>query len=134
MRQFENKASISIESSVDIVVARHRGRALANQLGFSPGGVTLIATLVSELARHVVECAGRGEILMTNAGAGGRSGIELISLNRGRDEAQEPSLVERQIAVDFERRLSAIRSVVDEFRVVTATSCNTAISLIKWKC
>ncbi|MGH8198251.1 MAG: ATP-binding protein [Steroidobacteraceae bacterium] len=51
--------------------ARQKGRALAGELGFSTAQATLIAAVISELARNIIEYAGRGEIVLRPDGAAG---------------------------------------------------------------
>ena len=47
----ENESHVAINSAVDIVTARQKGRALAQKLGFDGSDLTLIATAISEVAR-----------------------------------------------------------------------------------
>ena len=62
---------VPINSATDLVNARQRGRALAHELGFSPGQAALIASAISELARNIVTYAGRGEIVLWREGDSG---------------------------------------------------------------
>src|SRR5438477_4733020 len=83
----------SINSAVDIVTARQRGRSLALELGFNGADVTLIAAAISEVARNIVDHAKKGEIVMTTIGhpSNGRCGIQIIARDDGpgiRDVAQ----------------------------------------------
>jgi serine/threonine-protein kinase RsbT len=59
---------VTIASTEDVVLARQRGRALANELGFSASEATLIAAAISELARNIVKYAGNGEVLLRRNG------------------------------------------------------------------
>ncbi|MEE3326107.1 MAG: ATP-binding protein [Myxococcota bacterium] len=54
------ESQIPIESSVDVVLARREGRALAKELGFGSADQTRLATAISELTRNVVQYAGSG--------------------------------------------------------------------------
>ncbi|MEE2897098.1 MAG: ATP-binding protein [Gemmatimonadota bacterium] len=51
---------IQISSSVDVVMARRDGRAMARELGFGSADQTRVATAISELTRNVVQYAGAG--------------------------------------------------------------------------
>lgn len=62
---------VPIQSAKDLVDARQKGRALAGELGFSTAQATLIAAVISELARNIIEYAGRGEIVLRPDGAAG---------------------------------------------------------------
>src|SRR6188768_2345416 len=83
----------AINSAVDIVTARQRGRTLALELGFNGADVTLIAAAISEVARNIVDHAKKGEIVMSSVAAvnGGKRGIQIIARDQGpgiRDVAQ----------------------------------------------
>jgi anti-sigma regulatory factor (Ser/Thr protein kinase) len=43
-------------------------------VGFSATELTVLATAISEIARNIVRFAGRGEILVSLVGEGGREG------------------------------------------------------------
>ena len=53
---------VPVQSDLDIIAARHQGRALAARLGFSSCEATIVATAISELARNIVIYADHGEI------------------------------------------------------------------------
>ena len=57
-----DETRVPITSAADIVTARQKGRALAQELGFVGGDVTLITAAISEVSRNIVEHAMRGEI------------------------------------------------------------------------
>lgn len=71
---------VPIESASDLVKARQEGRNLANQLGFSPGQATLIASVISELARNIVTYAGRGRIVLAGDG---NSAVQILARDEG---------------------------------------------------
>ena len=74
---------VGIGSAADIVAALQEGRALASQLGFSPTDLTVIATAISEVARNILEHAGRGEIRLSRCQANGRSGVCVVASDLG---------------------------------------------------
>src|SRR6266850_1856711 len=55
---------VAILSEADIVTARQQGRTLAARLGFSLTEATLVATVISELARNILLYAGSGTIVL----------------------------------------------------------------------
>jgi serine/threonine-protein kinase RsbT len=63
----EREIRVPVASEQDLVKARQRGRALANEMGFSAGDATLIAAAISELARNIVTYAGSGMITLSGA-------------------------------------------------------------------
>src|SRR2546428_562874 len=74
---------IAIRSDADLVAARQQGRALARDLRFSGAELTLIATAISEVARNILEYAGRGEIVLEIVRSGSRRGIRVVARDRG---------------------------------------------------
>lgn len=71
MPDTDSVVHVPITSARDLVDARQKGRALAGALGFSTAQATLIAAVISELARNIVEYAGRGEIILHPDGDAG---------------------------------------------------------------
>ena len=57
-----NEAVIPINTDIDVVAARQKGRELATVLGFVSTDSTLLATAISELARNIIRYANNGEI------------------------------------------------------------------------
>ena len=56
---------IAIHSHPDIITARERGRALAAQFGCNGTNLTLISTVISEVARKVAENPLPGEMTIS---------------------------------------------------------------------
>src|ERR1043165_7061141 len=79
----ESETRVPINSATDIVIARQKGRAMATALGFSAADLTLIATAISEVARNIVDHAKRGEIIISGAQHGNRSGIAITAQDEG---------------------------------------------------
>jgi len=52
---------VPIKEEADILIARRTAREVSRDLGFGLADQTCLATAVSELARNVVQYAGRGE-------------------------------------------------------------------------
>src|SRR5258706_14138086 len=79
----KNETRIEIISDQDIVAARQKGRALAQQLGFSNSNLTLIATAISELARNILLYAKTGEMTLGVLQDNGREGIVVVARDSG---------------------------------------------------
>ena len=62
---FNSETRVPIESEMDIVTARQKGRSMALELGFDNGQATAIAAAISEVSRNIVEYAKSGEIMIT---------------------------------------------------------------------
>jgi len=78
-----DESLVPIGSAADIVTARQQGRALASRLGFSASELTIIATAISEVARNIVEYAGRGEIRLRVLQQGHQLGLSVVALDSG---------------------------------------------------
>ena len=126
-----------INSAVDIVTARQRGRALALELGFNGADVTLIAAAISEVARNIVDHAKCGEILMSslNGQVNGRRGIQIIARDQGpgiRDVAQAMQYgysTRKGLGVG----LPGAKWLMDEFDISSEVGRGTTITMRKWR-
>lgn len=78
-----SEAVIPINSDIDVVAARQKGRELAVELGFVSTDSTLLATAISELARNIVRYAKHGEILIASVQSGERVGITVVARDKG---------------------------------------------------
>ena len=77
-----NKTSvikIPIYADIDIIASRQRGRELAEAAGFSDTDVTLIATVISEVARKIVEQPLPGEMTISITREAGSLSIVLVA-------------------------------------------------------
>lgn len=63
--------------------ARRSAASFAADLGFDATAQGQVSIVASELAKNLVKHAGRGDILLRALGNGGRSGLELLSLDKG---------------------------------------------------
>jgi serine/threonine-protein kinase RsbT len=112
---------VPIESASDLVKARQEGRALANQLGFSPGQATLIASVISELARNIVTYAHRGQIVLVTDG---NSTVQI----RARDDG--PGIPDVTAALEpgystssgLGLGLPGVRRIADDFDITSGPS------------
>lgn len=132
----ENQTAIN--SAIDIVTARQRGRTLALELGFNGADVTLIAAAISEVARNIVDHAKKGEIVMSPLGNpvnGGKRGIQIIARDEGpgiRDVAQAMQYgysTRKGLGVG----LPGAKWLMDEFDIASEVGRGTTITMKKWR-
>jgi serine/threonine-protein kinase RsbT len=125
---------VAIESVPDIVTARQEGRRMALQLGFSETEATIIATVISEVARNIVLYARTGEIYLEPINSGSRDGIMLVA----RDEGPGIANLERALMGGYSTSgglglgLSGIRRIVDEFNIESVPGRGTTVTAKKW--
>ena len=128
------EACILIQSDVDIIGARQRGRSLASQVGFSPGELTLIATAISELARNIVMYAKRGEIVLKLLNHPDKKGILVIARDKGpgipdiRKALQDGYSTSRSLGLG----LPGVRRLMDEFEIESQKGGGTTVTVRKW--
>lgn len=125
---------IPVVSEVDIVMARQKGRALAAQLGFASSEQALIATAISELARNIVQYAGRGQIDISVERRGGRTGIGVVASDQG------PGIPDMRQALEdgfstghgLGLGLPGTKRIMDEFELASEVGKGTRVAVKKW--
>jgi serine/threonine-protein kinase RsbT len=126
---------VPVSSVNDIVTARMQGRVLAEQLGFSPGEATLVATAISELARNIVQYASNGDIVVRSITNGTKRGIVVVARDRG------PGIGDLKLAVrsgystsgGLGLGLPGVRRIVDDFQIVSDRQAGTTVTVTKWR-
>ena len=130
-----NEICVSIASDQDVVAARQQGRALAANLGFSPGDSTLIATAISELARNIVSYAKRGEIVLGSIHNSDRRGVMVVA----RDEGPGIPCIDQALRDGYSTSgslglgLPGVRRLMDEFEIASEVGRGTTVTIRKWK-
>jgi serine/threonine-protein kinase RsbT len=126
---------IPIDSEYDIVTARHRVKELGSELQFTSGEQTLVATCVSELARNIVEYAGRGEIVVAIVEKSEKRGLAVTAKDNGPgiadvDEAMKDGF---STSKGLGLGLPGCRRIMDEFAVTSKVGEGTVVTARKWK-
>lgn len=130
----ESATRVEIASEIDIVTARQRAREVAESIGFTGADLTLIATAVSELARNVVQHAGRGEVLLAAASENGRVGLSLVVRDAG------PGITDVELALrdgystagSLGLGLPGARRLMDELEITSSRDAGTVVQAWKW--
>lgn len=125
---------VSIAADVDIVTARHEGRNLAEHMGCSPTDSTLVATAISEVARNIMNHAGRGEIAISTVSIDGRTAIEVVATDEG------PGIpdIERAMQDGYSTGpglglgLPGASRLMDHFEVRSEVGVGTTVVMRKW--
>lgn len=131
----EQEMRIEVASDADIVPARARGRALADELGFSRADATLVATAISEMARNIVVHAGRGAIELKPAYEPNRRGVIVVA----RDQGPGIRDVDAALREGFGTKgglglgLPGVRRIMDEFAINTAPNQGTTVTMRMWR-
>jgi serine/threonine-protein kinase RsbT len=128
----ENRVRVATDT--DIVEARQVARALAEQLGFSAGDATVVATVVSELARNIVEYASPGEISIQAVENGSHRGVLMVASDNG-PGIRDVSLAMRDgfsTAGRLGLGLPGVRRLMDSFEIISGPGRGTRITVKKW--
>ncbi len=123
-----------VHTEGDIVTARHAGRALASELGFSEVDLTVIATAISELTRNIVDYAGRGEVAIRTVERGRHRGLRIVASDSG------PGIVDLELAMQdgystggsLGLGLPGTRRLMDEFHIESRVGEGTTVTVTKW--
>ena len=126
---------VAINSDRAIVEARQHGRALALKLGFSPGGATLLATAISELARNILQYAGHGEIVLQLMERPGDQGLMVLARDQGPGIADVDMAMEDGYSTSGRLGLGlpGVRRLMDEFEIASGVGAGTSVRVVKWK-
>ncbi len=130
--EFSQRVPILNES--DIVLARHGGRRLAAELGFSSTDQTLLATAISELARNIVQYAGIGEIVLATLRHGQKQGVQVTACDQG-PGISDPELALRDgysTGGSLGLGLPGTRRLADDFTLETEVGEGTKVTFTMW--
>jgi hypothetical protein len=96
----------AIEAGTDVPLARSGARRLAGALGFSSADATIVASMVSEIARTMLARIGRGDICLRPRLSAGRRALIVSARARHRPGRQfrcpsEPGHALHQVEVEL---------------------------------
>jgi serine/threonine-protein kinase RsbT len=126
---------VAINSDQDIVSARQKGRGMANELGFSSGEATLIATAISELARNIVAYARKGQITLKMLNGLNRQGISVVASDDGPGIADIRQALRDGFSTSGSLGLGlpGVRRLMDEFEITSQPGRGTMVAVKKWR-
>ncbi len=126
--------TVTIKHDTDIVVACQKGRALAEQLGFSNDNQVVIVIVISEMARNIIKYAHQGKIILHPLQQNGKRGLMVIAQDKG------PGIADTELALQdgystggsLGLGLPGIKRLMDEFEIVSQVNLGTTITTKKW--
>ncbi len=130
----EEERRLPVETEGDIITARQVGREIASHLGFSLSDLTLIATAISEIARNMVDHAGRGEMFFYTCENNARAGICITARDKGPgiediEQAMEDGWTSKN---GLGLGLPGSRRIMDEFAIESVKGQGTTVVMKKW--
>jgi serine/threonine-protein kinase RsbT len=133
-RDIHIEARITIKAVEDIVEARQKGRALAQELGFSMTQSTLVATAISELARNIVLYAKTGEIVLSRVSTDQHVGLIITAADKGPGIAniQHALMSGYSSSGGLGLGLPGVRQMVDEFDIKSRPGEGTQVTALMW--
>ncbi len=123
---------IPVSGESDIVAARQQGRALAEGGGFGGTDLTIVATVISELARNIFDYAQRGEICLEM-----QDGANPSFVIQARDEGPGIVDVPRALTDGYSTSgglglgLPGVRRLMDDFDIWSEPGRGTVVSVRK---
>ncbi len=131
--------SVLISTGLDVINARQRCRWMAEEIGFRGSDVTLLSTVVSELARRAMDLDCSGNIVIRSLQHGGRKGLSISIVETPQLQSEGPDLEDwtpasrhKRFSTDDRLLLLATRHVADEFEVRSAIKEGSIIRIVKW--
>lgn len=126
---------VPINTDIDVVAARQKGRELATVLGFVSTDSTLLATAISELARNIIRYAKQGEILIASVQSGDRVGITVVARDKGPGIANISLAMQDGFSTSggLGLGLPGVKRLMDEFHLVSDVNKGTTVTIKKWK-
>lgn len=133
-REVHIEAKVTIKAVEDIVEARQKGRALAQELGFSMTQSTLVATAISELARNIVLYAKTGEIVLSRVSTEHDVGLIIHATDKGPGIAniQHALMSGYSSSGGLGLGLPGVRQMVDEFDIKSRPGEGTQVTALMW--
>jgi len=125
---------VAIRSDIDIVTARHQGRTLAAQIGFTATDATLIATAISELARNIVLYAKQGEIILRRIENLHTRGMMIVADDSGPGISNIQNVMRDGYSTSggLGLGLPGVKRLMDEFGIDSQLGTGTTITIKKW--
>jgi len=125
---------LEIEDDRDVVTARSKGRKMAAEMGFSRPDQALIATAISELARNIVNYAGKGGVELGKLQKPGYVGIRVVAHDEGPGIADiESAMIDGfSTGNSLGLGLPGTKRIVDEFQLQSAPGEGVTVTAVKW--
>lgn len=130
----EISGRVVVNVTADIVKARQTGRILAQNMGFSNCKCTLIATVISELARNIVLYALSGEIMMRIFTKDKLVGMLITAMDKGPGIVDIKNVLTSGYSTSggLGLGLSGIKLITDEFNIESEPGAGTRVVAVIW--
>ena len=129
------EARLEIANEDDVIAARRRIRQQAADMGFPPTVQAVLAAVLTELARNMIDYAGRGEVHLQDRAHTGRRGLEIVARDHGPGipNIRETLRSSYSVAGGLGLGLRGIRGLVDTLDIVSVPGKGTTVTARKWR-
>lgn len=129
------KVEIPIKEDTDVLIARQKGREMAQELGFSPNAQVIISIALSEVAQNISVHAESGAIILVPVCANGQVGLSIIARDGGPGIPDITKALEDGYSTkgSLGLGLPGAKRLMDEFEICSNVGLGTVIRMKKWK-
>ena len=126
---------VDIGNDDDVIAARQHGRRLAAELGFPPTHQAMLAAVITELARNILDYAVRGEMVFQAIEGAGRRGIAVIARDQGPGipNVQEALTASYSVAGGLGLGLRGVKGLMDSLDIISVPGKGTTVTARKWR-
>ncbi len=123
---------VPVRDEADIVVARQRGRSIAEDAGFTGSDLTIIATAISELARNIVDYTAGGEICVS-ADTLPIACLQIVARDRGPGipNVKQAMMDGFSTGGGLGLGLPGVKRLMDEFQITSVPGEGTTVTASK---
>jgi serine/threonine-protein kinase RsbT len=134
LRTEGNATTVKIETQRDIVQARQVVRAIAQECNCSTTQETLLATVISELARNIILYASSGKMSFRKISEADSSGVQIKAIDNG------PGIpnITRAMMNGFSTSgglgigLAGVRQIADVFTIRSKPGQGVEVNVVMW--
>jgi serine/threonine-protein kinase RsbT len=125
---------MDINTDDDVIAARQSCRALAAEIGFPYTDQAMVASVITELARNILDYAGRGEVLFHPIEDGGRRGMVVIARDQGPGIANVKMALQAsyRVAGGLGLGLRGVQGLMDSLDIISGPNSGTTVTARKW--
>lgn len=127
---------VNIVKDDDVIAARQQGRMLAADLGFPPMDQVMLASVITELARNVLDHAKGGDLLLQAIrDHAGRRGMAIIAHDNGPGIPNIRDALEASysVAAGLGLGLRGVKALMDSLDIVSVPGRGTTVTARKWQ-
>ncbi len=131
---FSGAISVKIKSENQIPAVRSKVRWIAEKIGLDKGPASVLAAIISEIARLVISHATSGRIDIFSIRDNSRMGVTVLAfLEEGEKKETEIKTFEKQkILGRMDLRSLVAKQLIDEFKVFPGDNEELMMQITKW--